>query len=103
MDVIRPVDTPTEIRSRFNLELIELLVQQRQQSLEKLVQRLEADDSLIYSKILTGLPFVEIIKFISTGGYDLLIKVAQPPAGINEKLFGSDDLHLPCKCPCPAP
>jgi nucleotide-binding universal stress UspA family protein len=101
VDVIEPVDTPTEIMTRFNIELTQLLKQQRKKSLENLIQQYHHDDSLIYTKILTGVAFVEIIKFIDKGGYDLLIKQARAPAGISERLFGSDDLHLLRKCPCP--
>jgi nucleotide-binding universal stress UspA family protein len=33
-------------------------------------------------------------------GYDLLIKPAENPATV-QRLFGSDDMHLLRKCPCP--
>lgn len=101
VDVIEPVKTPSEIVSRFNVELDELLKQHRQNSLETLIQLIGEDHNLIYTKVLTGQPFVEVIKFIQSGGYDLLIKMARPPAGIGKKLFGSVDLHLLRKCPCP--
>ena len=101
VDVIEPVKTPNEIISRFNVELDELLKLHRQKMLERLIQLLGEEHNLIYTKILTGQPFVEVIKYVESGGFDLLIKMAKPPSGIGEKLFGSVDLHLLRKCPCP--
>ena len=101
VDVIEPIDTPDEILSRFDIELSELLKQHRQQALEALVQPIAQEDNLIYTKVLSGLPFLEVIRYVQRGGYDLLIKMAHAPAGISEKLFGSVDLHLLRKCPCP--
>lgn len=101
VDVIEPVETPSEVISKFGIELNELLKKHRKEALEKLTKLIEHDDNLIYTKVLIGLPFLEVIKFVQRGGYDLLIKMAQPPAGISEKIFGSVDLHLLRKCPCP--
>lgn len=101
IDVIQPVDTPAEIKSRFKLELTDLLSAQRKQALEDLSAHVHQDDRLIYTKVLQGQPFVEIIKFILQGNYDLLMKVANAPTGVSERLFGGQDLHLLRKCPCP--
>lgn len=48
------------------------------------------------------MPFVEVIRAVARSGYDLLIKAAHPPAGLSERLFGSTDMQLLRKCPCPA-
>ncbi len=101
VDVIEPVDTPSEIKSRFHVELSDLLKEQRTQALQELCEPYQQEDHLIYTKVLVGLSFVEIIKFVQSGQYDLLIKQARPPAGISERIFGSHDLHLLRKCPCP--
>jgi len=101
VDVIEPVETPSEVISKFGIELNELLKKHRKEALGKLTKLIEHDDNLIYTKVLIGLPFLEVIKFVQRGGYDLLIKMARPPAGISEKIFGSVDLHLLRKCPCP--
>ena len=101
VDVFEPVETPSEVISQFGIELNELLKKHRKEDLEKLTKLIEHDDNLIYTKVLIGLPFLEVIKFVQKGGYDLLIKMARPPAGVSEKIFGSVDLHLLRKCPCP--
>lgn len=101
VDVIEPVDTPAEVLSNFRLELTDLLSEQRQQVLNSLSDSISTDNTLIYTKVLTGLPFVEVIKYVLQGNFDLLIKEAEPPAGISARLFGSLDLHIMRKCPCP--
>ena len=101
VDVIEPVDTPSEIKSRFHVELSDLLKEQRGQALQQLCEPFQQEDHLIYTKVLVGLSFVEIIKYVDNGEFDLLIKQARPPAGTSERIFGSHDLHLLRKCPCP--
>jgi nucleotide-binding universal stress UspA family protein len=51
-------------------------------------------------KVLAGTPFLEIVREVLRGGYDLVIR---PPeeAGWLGRLLGSDDMHLLRKCPCP--
>ena len=50
--------------------------------------------------MLVGRHFSEIIAAVLRDGFDLVIKPAQNPGWI-ERLFGSDDMHLLRKCPCP--
>ncbi len=101
VDVIEPVETPDEIEEHFHIQLNDILADQRQQVLEELVSPYASDDALIYTRVLSGLSFIEVIRFVQSGGYDLVIKQARPPAGISERLFGSHDMHLLRKCPCP--
>lgn len=51
-------------------------------------------------EVLVGKTYLEAIRAILKNGYDLLIKPAENPTWTN-RLFGSDDLHLLRKCPCP--
>lgn len=51
-------------------------------------------------EILRGVPFLEIIRDVLRNGRDLVIKVAEP-GGLRDRLFGSGDMHLLRKCPCP--
>lgn len=51
-------------------------------------------------EILRGLPFLEIIRDVLRNGRDLVIK-APEPGGLRDRLFGSGDMHLLRKCPCP--
>lgn len=101
VDVVEPVATPEQVKSRFKLELTDLLVSHRRQSLEDLCADLAWDDCQVSTRVLQGIPFVEVIRLVNQGHFDFLMKVANPPGGINEQLFGGTDLHLFRKCPCP--
>lgn len=52
-------------------------------------------------RLLVGTPFIEIIREVVQGGHDLVIKSAEGRSGMSNILFGSTDLHLLRKCPCP--
>jgi nucleotide-binding universal stress UspA family protein len=54
----------------------------------------------IETKVLTGTPFLQIIYEVLRNGHDLVIKT---PARVEwmDRIFGSDDMHLLRKCPCP--
>lgn len=54
----------------------------------------------IQHEVLTGTGFLEIIRAVLRHGHDLLVKPAENPT-FTERLFGSDDMHLLRKCPCP--
>lgn len=54
----------------------------------------------IEHKVLMGIGFLEIIRSVLRNGHDLVIKPAENPNFL-ERLFGSDDMHLLRKCPCP--
>ena len=54
----------------------------------------------IRQEVLVGKAYLESIRAVLKNGHDLLIKPAENPSWMN-RLFGSDDLHLLRKCPCP--
>ncbi|HED40944.1 MAG TPA: universal stress protein, UspA [Chromatiales bacterium] len=54
----------------------------------------------VQSKVLSGIPFLEMIREVLRNGHDLLIKTAETPEW-QDHLFGSDDMHLLRKCPSP--
>ena len=74
-------------------------VSSRKQELEPLVEpyrkRIE-----IEAKVLVGTPFLEIIREVLRNGRDLVIKMAEQYDWL-DRWFGSDDMHLLRKCPCP--
>jgi universal stress protein E len=75
----------------------------KQIRLEKLHTTLEDIDCSnvnINFKTLEGTAFIEVIREIKHGGYHLLIKNAEP-SGLFEGHFGSNDMHLLRKSPCP--
>lgn len=54
----------------------------------------------IKTTVVVGKSFIEIIHAVLTDQYDLVIKLATSPDAL-PRLFGSDDMHLLRKCPCP--
>ena len=50
--------------------------------------------------VLVGTLFLEVIREVMRRGHDLVIKAAEDPEWLS-RLFGSDDMHLMRKCPCP--
>jgi len=75
------------------------LVTAHQQALETMVdpdhKRIE-----IQTKVLIGVPFLAIIREVIGNGRDLVIKIPEHRDWL-DRLFGSDDMHLLRKCPCP--
>ncbi len=75
------------------------LINAHSQQLEALVapyrQRLT-----LQTKILKGTPFLEIIREVLRSHCDLVIKIPESQDWLDQ-LFGSDDMHLLRKCPCP--
>ncbi len=52
------------------------------------------------TRILVGTPFLEIIRDVLCNGRDLVIKLPEQQDWL-DRLFGSDDMHVLRKCPCP--
>jgi nucleotide-binding universal stress UspA family protein len=90
-----------EVAERFHLDLGRLIRERREEELEQLIAPYQDPESVIYTQVYSGIPFVEVIRAVLRNGFDLVIKAARPPAGLSERLFGSSDLHLLRKCPCP--
>jgi len=54
----------------------------------------------IKTRVLIGTPFLEVIREVLRFDRDLVIKSAET-WDWHDRLFGSDDMHLLRKCPCP--
>jgi len=86
-------------RSLTNLHEVVLRMQDEQ--LQSLIGKVPVEGLDIKTQHLVGTPFLEIIKEVLRGGHDLVIKPAEGRGGVSNMLFGSTDLHLLRKCPCP--
>lgn len=80
-------------------QLQSAMVSARQKELDSLVAPYTAQSN-INIEIFIGTKFLEVIHAVLRHNYDLVIKPAENPDWI-ERLFGSDDMHLLRKCPCP--
>ncbi len=75
------------------------IVGEHRKKLEELVAPLNKNIG-IQTRVLVGIPFLEIIREVLRNGRDLVIKTAES-GGLLDRVFGSDDMHLLRKCPCP--
>ncbi len=101
MDVIAEAEEAIEIEKRFDIDLNAVLRERRLEQLKGLTDPHAGEVGMIYTQVLTGAPFIEVIRAVQRDGYDLLMKAARPSSGLSERLFGSSDMHLLRKCPCP--
>lgn len=75
------------------------VVADRRQQLESLLAPYK-DELEFNIKIVIGTKFLEVIRSVMRNEYDLVIKPAEDPDWMS-RLFGSEDMHLLRKCPCP--
>lgn len=75
------------------------LVSKRRDELDALLQPYRQQQD-IRVEVLAGHGFIEVIRAIQRDKHDLLIKPAENPDFV-ARLFGSTDMHLLRKCPCP--
>ncbi|CAM3316083.1 universal stress protein [Halomonas lysinitropha] len=80
-------------------ELRDAVMAERRGWIESLVAP-HADRIACHIKVLTGITFIEVILAVLRDDHDLVIKTAENPEW-SRLLFGSDDMHLMRKCPCP--
>jgi nucleotide-binding universal stress UspA family protein len=102
MDVIGESELATDVQQELHLNVNELLRQRRLEQLDAWVQSSPQGDIPIDTQVVSGTPFIELIRAVQRHEFDLLIKAPHTPTGITERLlYGSFDLHLLRKCPCP--
>lgn len=94
IDKINPIPEGLDL-----LALERELAAERQATLGDLLDTVSASES-INIEVKFGKTFIEAIREVLKHHYDLLIKPAENPPWLT-RLFGSDDMHLLRKCPCP--
>jgi universal stress protein E len=100
MDVAEPV-APCGFGTHSDYDFTSLVRDRRAEELAELTAPHVAKGRLIATQMAVGTPFIEIIRSVQRNGFDLVIKPAHAPVGPAARLFGSTDLHLLRKCPCP--
>lgn len=78
-----------------------LFVGERQKQLERLIAPARQEGIQATATILTGIPFIEIIRQVLHQKHDLLMMTADGKGMLLKLLFGSTSMHLMRKCPCP--
>lgn len=82
-------------------ELQEGATMKKLEALEQAAGALRSRGLQVKTDVLWGRPFIEIIREVQRCGHDLVVKTAGEAGGLSSALFGSVDLHLLRKCPCP--
>jgi len=95
-----PIDSSAEIQGISMTKLQDAILEKLQFQLEAMVSSLGKKRTPIKTKVLTGVAFLALIQEVLSNKIDLLIKTADEE-GVVERLFGSSDMHLLRKCPCP--
>ncbi len=96
-----PVDMPMMITAITPAELRDIAVSDKRDWLDAVIKSAPADEAFHESKVLVGRPFIEIIRQVLENDHDLIIKCAEDDGAPGRMLFGSTDMHLLRKCPCP--
>jgi nucleotide-binding universal stress UspA family protein len=82
-------------------ELCDIAVTESRDRLEEIVENSVDDGTSVEITVLVGKPFIEIIRQVLRHNHDLVIKCAEGATRLKDVLFGSTDMHLLRKCPCP--
>ena len=96
-----PSDMNMAIIAMTPQELYELVLKDHQQKVDDLVADIKKQGVKAKSMVITGTPFIEVIRQVLRDKNDLVILAAEGTGGIQERLFGSTSMHLMRKCPCP--
>jgi nucleotide-binding universal stress UspA family protein len=75
------------------------IIDKLQLQLESLVTSVQ-NKIQVNTKVLTGTPFLALIREVLRHKRDLVIKAAEE-GGVMDRLIGSTDMHILRKCPCP--
>ena len=82
-------------------DLQEMVIEERREQLEHLISSIKHEDLQVTAKVLFGTAFLEIIREVLRNKHDLVMMNATGKGRLNETLFGSTEMHLMRKCPCP--
>ncbi len=96
-----PRDMQKLITAAPPIDLVKLVVKDRREGLEALAAPLRDQGIRVSATVLSGTPFLELIRQVLRRKHDLVILTAEGKGGLKERLFGSTSLHLLRKCPCP--
>ena len=100
MDV---VDDLSDMPQYYSTADQEKLIEQRRKSLSQFVGKAAGATRgvSIGIEVREGRPFIEVIRTVLKNNHDLVIKAPNSGMGRIQRLFGSIDIRLMRKCPCP--
>jgi nucleotide-binding universal stress UspA family protein len=103
VDTVRevPADVKSTIAAIPARDLDKLVMAERAQALKAFIQPFQREGLKLDTGILTGTPFLEIIKKVIRDNHDLVMITAEGRSGLRDRLLGDTSMHLMRKCPCP--
>lgn len=101
VDVVAPLPPLVDFPGTLQEEMHQELVTEKLAELQLLAEPFRAKHLDVDCKLLQGTAAEQIIGQVVAGGHDLLVKTAEEPAGVFERLFGTTGRRLMRKCPCP--
>ena len=82
-------------------ELCDIAIAEEREQLDPVLEKIAEEKIAVEARVLVGKPFIEIVRQVLAGKHDLVIKSAEGATRLRDTLFGSTDMHLMRKCPCP--
>ncbi|UCH79656.1 MAG: universal stress protein [Nitrospiraceae bacterium] len=103
VDVVKETSSyqPILPSSAKNINLHDLIVQEKREHLEQMVRPFEKEGVDTSIRILTGIPFIEIIREVIRKDHDIVIVTPEGKSEFKDMLFGTTTMHLMRKCPSP--
>ena len=81
--------------------LFERVMKDHQEQLQPLIKSIVAAGVEVKTRLVSGTPFLEIIRQVLRDRHDLVMVTVEGADGLKARLFGSTTMHLMRKCPCP--
>lgn len=96
-----PTDLKMAITALTPEELCDIVVSEKQEQLDEVVKAAAKRGMKFEARVLVGKPFLEIIRQVLRNKHDLVIKCVDSSTSLKDVFYGSTDMHLLRKCPCP--
>ncbi len=96
-----PAEVHMATTGLLSRELLDLVVNDYREKVDELAADMARQGVDARTQVVTGTPFLEIIRQVLRDRHDLVILAAEGKGGVKERLFGSTSMHLMRKCPCP--
>ena len=104
VDVVADLST-NDVRLKSSIKKLQsTLIKDREKDLGQLISGLPASAGkkpAIKIKVVPGKEYIEVIKMVVNGKFDLVIKSVNSKSVITAALFGDNDIRLLHHCPCP--
>ena len=102
LGVVESLPAGFKARAGFpSADVRELILDEAKAEIERLIGAADTHGVPVQSDLLTGTPFVQIIREVLRERHDLVVLTAEGGTERRRWLFGSTSMHLMRKCPCP--